>query len=121
MIPWLLVALRGVARPVTVNLDDDSTSPWGSPADAGACNVCIQSAKVGACSDAFQLAVTLPTDWAHIQVPFASMHPQGWAGASVSAVPNVSKLFDLHFQIDPSGAPALAPFDVAVAYIELYK
>jgi hypothetical protein len=114
-------SLRGVAQPVTVNVDDDSTSPWGLPADAGACNVCIPGSAIGACSDAFQAVATLPTDWTQIRVPFASMHPQGWAGASRSAAPNVSKLFDLHFQIDPAGAPALAPFDVAVSYIELYK
>ncbi len=114
-------SLRGVAQQVTVSVDDDSTSPWGLPADGGSCNVCIQSAAVGVCSDAFQVSVTFPTDWAHIQVSFASMHPQGWAGASVSAVPNLSKLFDLHFQIDQGFAPAVAPFDVAVAYVELYR
>jgi hypothetical protein len=113
-------SLRGVAQQVIVNADDDSTSPWGLPVDAGGCNVCIQG-TVGSCGDAFQAAVTFPTDWTHIQVPFASMHPQGWSGASVSAVPNVSRLFTVHFQIGQMGAPAVAPFDVAVAYIELYK
>ena len=114
-------SLRGVAQQLTVNVDDDSTSPWGSAIDAGGCNVCIQGGVLGACSDAFQVAVTLPTDWTHIQVPFATMHPQGWSGAPVSAVPNVSKLFTLNFEIVQMKALAVAPFDVAVAYIELYK
>jgi len=31
------------------------------------------------------------------------------------------EVLDLQFEIGPSWAPVVAPFDVAAAYIELYK
>jgi hypothetical protein len=110
---------RGVAQQVGVLLLDDSTIPFGLPVGAGGCNSCVHGG-VGACHDGFLVTATFPTDWTQIKVPFASMHPQGWSGSSVSALPNMSKLFALQFQIAITGN-ALLPFDVAVAYIELYK
>jgi hypothetical protein len=114
-------SLRGIEQQVFFYADDDTTTPFGLSVDAGGCNSCL-SGGFGACGDDFQAAVTFPTVWTHIQVPFAAMHPQGWSGSSTSAVPNVSTLFDLGFKVQLSmGEPALPPFDVAVAYIELYK
>jgi hypothetical protein len=113
-------SLRGVTQPVQVFVDDDTSSPFGSPVDAGGCNACATSA--GACGDGFQGSVDFPVDWTQFQVPFASLHPLGWSGASRTAVPNASKLFALHFQIGLEGkANAVVPFDVAVAYVELYR
>ncbi len=117
-------SFRGDMQSVSVLVNDDTTGPFGLAAGAGGCNVCLnvtQSASMtGACGDAFQVSVTFLTDWTQFRVPFVSMHPQGWSGASTSAVPHTSKLFDLQFQVGITGT-AVAPFDVTVAYIELYK
>jgi hypothetical protein len=112
-------SLRGSTQQVIVIVDDDRSDPFGLPVDEGGCNSCL-SGGIGACGDGFQFAVTFPATWTHIQVPFASMHPQGWSGVSDAAVPDVSEIFGLDFQISLLGS-AVAPFEVAVAYIELYK
>jgi hypothetical protein len=123
-------SLRGIEQPVKVFVDDDRTKPSGLPVDGGGCNVCKNlvtaldpsASSLGGCGDGYQAEVTFATEWTQIQVPFASMHPEGWSGLfSTSEVPNVSRLYDVHFQIELAGFPALPPFDVAVAYVELYR
>jgi hypothetical protein len=116
-------SLRDDNQQVYVRVSDDRTSPFGLPADAGGCNVCLNvvaGGGTGSCGDEFARAVTFTPEWTQFQIPFASMHPQGYSGVSTSAVPNVGTLFELTFQIQLT-AGSLPPFDVAVSYIELYK
>ncbi len=113
---WAKSLRADFAQPVYVQVHDETTQPFGLAFDAGGCNPC-NSSGIGACGDGFRARVVFPTDWAQIRVPFGSMHPQGYSGSSTSAVPDVSNIYQLNFQID---AP-VPPFGVAVAYVELYK
>ena len=107
------------AQPVFVELHDETTTPFGLAVDAGGCNPCNASG-LGVCGDGFKARVLFPTDWTQIRIPFGAMHPDGYSGSSKFAVPDVSKILQLNFQIELT-AGELAPFDVAVAYVELYK
>jgi hypothetical protein len=114
---WAKSLRSDFAQPVYVLVHDETTQPFGLAFDAGGCNPC-NSSGLGACGDGFQARVVFPTEWAQIRVPFGAMHPQGYSGASTSAVPDVSKIYQLNFQIETGSVP---PFDIAAAYIELYK
>ncbi|MGA7119633.1 MAG: hypothetical protein WBY94_06015 [Polyangiaceae bacterium] len=113
---WAKSLRSDFAQPVYVDVNDETTQPFGLAFDAGGCNPC-NSSGLGGCGDGFQARVVFPPEWTQIRVPFDSMHPQGWSGASTAAVPDASKIYQLNFQIE---AP-VPPFDVAVAYVELYK
>jgi len=113
---WAKSLRSDFAQPVYVDMNDETTQPFGLAFDAGGCNPC-NSSSLGGCGDGFQARVVFPPEWTQIRVPFSSMHPQGWSGSSTTAVPDVSNLYQLNFQIE---AP-VPPFDVAVAYVELYK
>jgi hypothetical protein len=113
-------SLVGYPRTVSVIVDDDRTNPFGLALDAGGCNVCAnftQDVK-GYCGDGPQTIIVFAPTWTHVQLPFASMHPSGYSGEPTTWTPHTNALFAIQFQL--TDVP-LAPFDLAVAYVELYK
>jgi hypothetical protein len=113
-------SLIGYPRTVQVIVEDDRTNPFGLPPDAGGCNVCANfTGGMGYCGDGPRASVVFPSDWRHIQLPFASLHPLGtYSGEPTTWTPHTMALYAVNFQLED--AP-LAPFDLAVAYVELYR
>ena len=70
-------SFSGLARLVTIIVQDDRRNPFGTPPDAGGCNVCA-GGGAGGCGDGPRTVVFFSSDWTHIQVPFAALHPAGW-------------------------------------------
>jgi hypothetical protein len=113
-------SLLGYPRTVNVFVNDDRTDPWGGRVDAGGCDVCANYAgTMGFCGDGPRASVVFTPGWTHLQLPFTSMHPVGiYSGEPTTWTPDTSALFSINFQLE--GVP-IPPFDLAVAYIELYK
>jgi len=115
-------SLLGYPRTVNVIVDDDRTDPFGRPVDAGGCNVCANYAPpgtMGYCGDGPRASVVFTPVWTHVQLRFASMHPVGiHSGEPTTWTPDTSALFSINFQLEDVPIP---PFDLAVAYVELYK
>jgi hypothetical protein len=114
-------SLTGYPRDVKVIVLDDRTSAFGLASDAGGCNVCANftPGASGYCGDGPRASVVFSPEWTHVQLPLASLHPLAlYSGEPLTWTPDVSALYGINFQVED--AP-LAPFDLAVAYIELYK
>ncbi len=114
-------SLIGYPRTVKVIVLDDRTDAFGLASDAGGCNVCANFTlgALGYCGDGPRASVVFSPEWTHVQLPFASLHPLAlYSGEPVTWTPDVSALYGINFQVED--AP-LAPFDFAVAYIELYR
>lgn len=111
-------SFSGLARQLTIIVQDDRSNPFGTPPDAGGCNVCA-GGGLGGCGDGPRTVVVFSSDWTHIQVPFASLHPAGWSGSDIAQrTLDISALFSVNFEVEDVPLP---PFDLAVAYVELYK
>jgi hypothetical protein len=106
---------------VNVIVDDDRTDPFGRPVDAGGCNVCANytQGNMGYCGDGPRASVVFTPVWTHVQLAFASMHPVGtYSGEPTTWTPDTSALFSINFDLEDV---PIAPFELAVAYVELYK
>jgi hypothetical protein len=119
-------SFNAAEQAVEVQIQDDRTSPWGLSTAAGGCNVCDNITGTGGnngCSDGPAVVVSFLSDWTHIQIPFASMHPLGWSGAPKARTLDLSAIYSFQFEVGANaGSPLpLADFDVGVAYVELYK
>lgn len=105
-------SFRSSPQVVSVKVDDQRTTPFGLPADAGGCDYCGNT-----CANAPGVSITFRPEWTQVQVPFASMHPT-FDGETLSSTPQSAALYDLHFEITGGSVP---PFDVGVAYVEFYR
>ena len=111
-------SFSGLARLVTIIVQDDRSNPFGTPADAGGCNVCAGGGR-GGCGDGPRMDVAISSDWTHIQVPFAALHPAGWSGPNVAQrTLDLTALYSVNFEVEDVPLP---PFNLAVAYVEWYK
>jgi hypothetical protein len=108
----------GLPRGVTVLVEDDRVNPFGLAIDAGGCNVC-SAGGVGGCGDAPRATAVFQAEWTQIQIPFASMHPNGWSGDPGTRTPDLATIYAINFELDTT-IPT-PPFDLAVAYVELYR
>jgi len=111
-------SFSGLPRQVRIIVQDDRSNPFGTPPDAGGCNVCA-GGGLGGCGDGPRTVVFFSSDWTHIQVPFAALQPAGWSGPGVAQrALDLSALYSVNFEVEDVPLP---PFDLAVAYVELYK
>ena len=111
------VVLRS-PRQVRIIVQDDRSNPFGTPPDAGGCNVCA-GGGLGGCGDGPRTVVSFSSNWTHIQVPFAALQPAGWSGpGAAQRALDLSALYSVNFEVEDVPLP---PFNLAVAYVELYK
>jgi hypothetical protein len=107
-------SFSGLPRQVRIIIQDDRSNPFGTAPDAGGCNVCA-----GGCGDGPRTVVSFSSNWTHIQVPFAALQPAGWSGpGAAQRALDLSALYSVNFEVEDVPLP---PFDLAVAYVELYK
>ncbi len=109
-------SLNGVARSVTLIVQDDQSNPFGALAGASGCDVCA-SGNVGGCGDGPRVVVVFSPEWTHLQVPFGGLHPNGWSGTDVSRTPDLGALYSLNFEVEDVPLP---PFNLGIAYVEFY-
>ena len=69
--------------------------------------------------DGPRTTVVFQPEWTQIEIPFASMHPYGWSGDPGTRTADLSTIYEINFELDTT-LPT-PPFNLAVAYVELYR
>ncbi|MGA2448500.1 MAG: hypothetical protein ABTD50_07490 [Polyangiaceae bacterium] len=112
----------GPAAPtvITINIDDDQTSPWG-----GVCGACVTVPSVTPpyeCSNSWAMKIGVSPLWTLYLIPFAEMRPDSnWNSQGLKAGGiHTNKLYNLHWKFETVGVP-LPPVDVRVAMVEFYQ